>query len=352
MLLIDHALALENLKRFTTWGPDLSYDFFSRPAYLYAMAVGDAGPLRLVLQLIQNKGLDSGILVHALQNHDELMFDLTHFRIHGDEKFSVNGEEMTGRAIYDSMYQRAKDKIMSSEAPCIREFSNLGFCGTLAGFAAEALGIPDPYNMTPSQKLEVQQLHFLATTFNAMQPGVFALSGWDLVGALPVPPESLGSWLDDRDYRWMNRGAFDLMGVNPDATTSRSGLPRAVAIYGTLAEQLRDPNSFASQLKRMLRVRKGSRIAFSKLVSVPEIDKESAVVMLFERPEYRSWIITALNFGREPVGDTIRLPQLAGKSARMIYSTHREKANIIRISDKGSFSLDLGPIQGEVYVVE
>ena len=85
---------------------------------------------------------------------------------------------------------------------------------------------------------------------------------------------------------------------------------------------------------------------------MPEVDTQGVVVMLFQRPEHHGWIITALNFGREPVSDTILLTQLAGKSARMIYSTHREKANIIRISDKGSFSLDLGPIQGEVFVVE
>jgi hypothetical protein len=93
-------------------------------------------------------------------------------------------------------------------------------------------------------------------------------------------------------------------------------------------------------------------IAFSKLISVPEVDKQGVVVMLFERPEDLGWIITALNFGREPVGDTIRLPQLAGKSARLIFSTHREKARSIQVSDKGDFSLDLGPIQGEVFVVE
>ena len=206
--------------------------------------------------------------------------------------------------------------------------------------------------MTPSQKSEVQRLHLLAAVFNAMQPGVFALSGWDLVGALLVQPEDLGSWLDDRDYRWMNRGAFDLMGVNPSANASRSGLPRAVAIYGTLPEQLRDPNSFASQLKRMLRARKASRIAFSKLMSVPEVDSRGVVVMLLQRPEDLRWIITALNFGREPVADAVRLPQLAGKSLRLIFSTHREKAKGIQISDQGDFSLDLGPIEGEVFVVE
>jgi trehalose synthase len=206
--------------------------------------------------------------------------------------------------------------------------------------------------MTPSQKSEVQRLHLLAATFNAMQPGVFALSGWDLVGALEVQPEDLGSWLDDRDYRWMNRGGFDLMGVNPAADASRSGLPRAAAIYGTLPEQLRDPNSFASQLKRMLRARRASRIAFSKLVSVPEVDSRSVVVMLLKRPEDTGWVITALNFGQEPVNDTIRLPQVAGKSMRLIFSTHREKAKGIQISDDGGFSLALGPIQGEVFVVE
>jgi maltose alpha-D-glucosyltransferase/alpha-amylase len=343
---------LENLKNFTTWGPDLSYDFFTRPPYLYAMAVGDAGPLRLMLRLIQKEGVDQGILVHALQNHDELMFDLTHLRRHGDEKFSVNGGETLGKTIYDRMYQQTKEKIIGSKRSNIQEFTNLGFCATLAGYAAAALDISDPYNMTPSQKSEVQQLHILAATFNAMQPGVFALSGWDLVGALLVKPEDLGSWLDDRDYRWTNRGAFDLMGVNPGAKASGGGLPRAVALYGTLPEQLRDPQSFVSKLKRMFRARKGSRIAFSKLISVPEVDSRGVVVMLLQRPEDLCWIITALNFGREPVADAVRLPELAGKSARLIFSTHREKAENIEISDNGDFPLNLEPIQGEVFVVD
>lgn len=241
---------------------------------------------------------------------------------------------------------------MGSKRSNIEEFTNLGFCATLAGFAAAALEVPDPYNMTPSQKSEVQQLHLLAATFNAMQPGVFALSGWDLVGALLVQPEELGSRLDDRDYRWLNRGAFDLMGVNPSAKASGGGLPRAVAIYGSLPEQLRDPNSFASQLKRMFRARKGSRIAFSKLVSVPEVDKQGIVVMLLQRPGDLGWILTTLNFGREPVGYTVRLPQVAGKSTRLIFSTHREKAKGVQISDQGDLSLDLGAMQGEVFVVE
>ena len=280
------------------------------------------------------------------------MFDLTHLRKHGDEKFSVNGEETPGNIIYQRMYDQAKEKIIGSNTSNIREFTNLGFCATLAGFAAAALEIPDPYNMTPSQKSEVQQLHLLAATFNAMQPGVFALSGWDLVGALLVQPEDLGSLMEDEDFRWMDRGAFDLMGVNLSATASDTGLPRAMALYGALPEQLRDPNSFVSQLKRMLRARKESLVAFSKLISVPEVDNQGVVVMLLKRPEDLGWIITALNFGRETVSQIINLPEIAGKSAQPIFSTHREKAKSVQISDRGDFSLDLGPIQGEVLVAE
>jgi trehalose synthase len=344
-------VSLGDIKRFAAWGPDLTYDFITRPPYLCAMATGETGPLRLMLNLMLKEGLDLGIFVHALQNHDELMFNLTHLRKHGDEKFSVNGEEMLGMAIYETMYDAAKQKVIGKD-PYIREFSNLGFSGTLTGFAAASLEIPDPYNMTPSQKSQVRQLHLLAATFNAMQPGVFALSGWDLVGALPVEPESLGPWMADGDYRWTNRGAFDLMGVNPSATASLSGLPKALAIYGTLPEQLGDPDSFVSQLKRLLRVRKESQIAFSKLISVPEVGNRGVVVMLFQRPESLDWIITALNFGRESVYETISLPEIAGKSTRLIFSTHREEAKSIHISDKGGFSLNLRPMEGEVFVVE
>ena len=39
------------------------------------------------------------------------------------------------------------------------------------------------------------------------------------------------------------------MGANPAAAGSAAGLPRAVALYGPLPEQLSRPDSFASQLK-------------------------------------------------------------------------------------------------------
>ncbi len=52
---------------------------------------------------------------------------------------------------------------------------------------AAALGVRDVWNMTPDEKALVQRAHLLLAMYNALQPGVFALSGWDLVGALPLP---------------------------------------------------------------------------------------------------------------------------------------------------------------------
>jgi trehalose synthase len=344
-------LALDQLKEFTRWGPDLSYDFFTRPPYLCAMATGDAGPLRLILRIMMAEGLDPGLFIHALQNHDELMFNLNHLVRHGDELFSLDGLPTAGRTIYEQMYTGTAEKVLAFGKEYIREFSNLGFCSTLAAFAAAALGITDPYQMTPHQQRQVRQLHLLAAMFNAMQPGVFAISGWDLVGALSLPLEELGAWMEDRDYRWMNRGAFDLMGMNPQASASGSGLPKAAPVYGTLPEQLEDPDSFCSTLRRMLGARKACGVALSRLVSVPDVSKPGLLVMVFQRTDPPGYILTALNFSRERVRETVVLPQVGGAPAHLVFSTHEDEEKHFTVPQDGSLVLDLGAVAGEVYAI-
>ena len=82
--------------------------------------------------------------------------------------------------------------------------------------------------------------------FNALQPGVFALSGWDLCGMLTLPPDEVAELLAGGDTRWIHRAAHDLMGVNPTATQSLAGMPRGRSLYGSLPEQLADETSFAA----------------------------------------------------------------------------------------------------------
>jgi len=343
--------SLEHLKRFSTWGPDLSYDFVTRPPYLYAMATGDAEPLRLVLRLMMKEGLDPGIFVHALQNHDELMFDLAHFRAHGEEEFRMGDRTIRGRELYHDMYAQAKKALGEAGVVYMPEFSNLGFCGTLVGYAAACCGVCDPTSITAEQRDEVQRLHLLAAFFNAMQPGVFAISGWDLVGALPLSKEAVASCFEDHDLRWTNRGAYDLMDVNPEAHASGAGVPKAASLYGSLPDQLRDPTSFTARLQRMLHVRGESGIALTTLASVGEPDAEGLLVMLLRRSD-GGWIISALNFAEEPVHENLYFPEIDEASGRLLYSTEPETMEGIRLGDHGRVSLRLRPRHGQVFAVE
>ena len=71
----------------------------------------------------------------------------------------------------------------------------------------------------------VKRIHLLLAMYNAFQPGVFALSGWDLTGMLTIDAAQVADLIADGDTRWINRGAHDLMGANPKAQRSEGGLP-------------------------------------------------------------------------------------------------------------------------------
>ena len=72
-------LSIDDIKNTSERGADLSYDFVNRPAYHHALATGDAEFLRLTMNEARAIGVDTASLVHALQNHDELTYELIHF---------------------------------------------------------------------------------------------------------------------------------------------------------------------------------------------------------------------------------------------------------------------------------
>src|SRR3546814_7701559 len=103
---------------------------------------------------------------------------------------------------------------------------------------------------------------------NAWQPGVFALSGWDLTGMLTVPADQVADLLAAGDTRWIERGAHDLLDADPGATRSAAGMPRGRALYGPLPAQLDDPASFASRLAGVLDLRRENGIATASQVDI------------------------------------------------------------------------------------
>ena len=297
---------LKQLKALMVNGPDLSYDFFTRAQYLHALLMEDASLLRLSFRMLQESGIELGSLVHDLQNHDEITYQLVELDFRGDEKIEVGGQELFGRQIRERTLNQMRERAAGARAP----FNQLyrpeadGLATTFAGFVAAGLDIEDPYSARADEVDQIKQAHLLLAAANAFQPGVFSLSGWDLVGALPLPVQAVEERVGDGDYRWVNRGGIDLMGVNPEADESAFGLPRAQALYGSLPEQLRDPRSFASVLKTMLEARKLHGIAGSRLIDVPEtIDPElcALVLQLQGRPRLA---VTLLNYGRSDL-DTV-----------------------------------------------
>jgi trehalose synthase len=343
-------LTLEDIKAMSSGGPDLSYDFVTRPAYQNALVTGDAAFLRMMLGLQQQYKIDPAGLIHALQNHDELTLELVHFWTkHKDDQFQFRGKKISGNALRDQIRSEMHTKLLAPAAPYNLKASN-GVSCTSASLAAASLGIniKDWKDLTDAQKKEIQRAHLLLATYNAMQPGVFALSGWDLVGALTLPGESVKELLADGDTRWIHRGAHDLMGVNPGAQKSSTGLPRAQVLYGPLPEQLKSPDSFASQLKKILAVREANKIFESEQVEIPTVVANGLVVMVHKLPGNKGLEVTALNFGRTPIKESVAIKDApAGGSVTDLM----EEKSAGKLDGK-RVALDIAPLQAKILLLK
>lgn len=301
-------LTVDDIAAMSQGGADLSYDFITRPAYHHALLTGNTEFLRLMLKTMREYGIDPASLIHALQNHDELTLELVHFwTLHAHDTYTYGGQSWSGEALREHLRATIYEKLSGENAPYNLRFVTNGVACTTVSVITAALGIRDITQLTEQQKAEIQRVHLLLVMYNAFQPGVFALSGWDLVGALPLPPAAVAALMTDGDTRWIERGAYDLVNVNPDAATSQAGLPRATTLYGPVDEQLKQPGSFASQLQHLLAVRQAYGIYASKQVLVPEVTNPGLLLMVHELPDARGTQVTALNFGPTPLEETIVL---------------------------------------------
>lgn len=303
-------LTVDDIASMSQGGADLSYDFVTRPAYHHALLTGDTEFLRLMLKTMREYGIDPASLIHALQNHDELTLELVHFwTLHANDTYTFGGQNWTGEGLREYlravMYER-----LTANAPYNLRFVTNGVACTTVSIIAATLGIEDLAHITEEQKQQIQRIHLLLVMYNAFQPGVFALSGWDLVGALPLPSTAVEALMTDGDSRWIERGAYDLVNLNPDAATSQAGIPKAATLYGPIDEQLQQPDSFASQLQRLLSVRQSYGIYASKQIMVPDVVTPGLLVMVHDLPDGRGTQVTALNFGATPIEEKIVLPMV------------------------------------------
>ncbi len=189
-----------------------------------------------------------------------------------------------------------------------------------------------------------------------MQPGVFSLAGWDLVGALPLSTKQVEHLLGDNDFRWINRGAIDMMDYNPEAQKSSWGLPKAQTLYGPLPKQLKDQNSFASILKDMLRIRKEYGIDLAEVVAVPSVKNKGVFLLVMQLPSDEKVAITAINFSQTQVVENLILSDLEGIDIKELFK-HTSKDIMKnkrdgRVSKEGTLSITLNGREGKVLVID
>ena len=342
-------LTMDDIRATSEAGADLSYDFVTRPGYQHALATGDTEFLRLCLRTCHDVGVDPASLVHAMQNHDELTYELLHWSAgHADDLFPYRGGEITGRELGDAVRGDMCRHLTGDAAPYNLVFTTNGIACTTATVIAAALGITDLSTIDEAATVRIRTAHLLLAMYNALQPGVFALSGWDLCGMLTLPPSAVSDLLVSGDTRWINRPAHDLMGNNSRAQRSASGIPRGTSLYGSLPEQLDDDASFARQLQAILAVRERYGIAVSRQVDIPDVSHRGMFVMVHQLADPGELALTVLNFANEPIAGTVRSAHLVPGSAVL---NMFDDEPVATVDDLSSFHVEMHAHQGMALLV-
>ena len=340
-------LTIDDIKSSAERGADLSYDFVNRPAYHHALATGDTEFVRLTLNLSRQHGVEPASLVHALQNHDEMTYELVHFEtLHARDSFRFRSHDLTGHELAVTIRQDLLDHLTGDAAPYNATFTQNGIASTTATIIAASLGIRHIAKLTAEQVEQIKQAHLLLAMFNALQPGVFALSGWDLCGMLTLDRKQVSRLLADGDTRWIHRAAYDLMDYRPHAHESLSQMPRGVSLYGSLPAQLQDSTSFARRLAEILAVRKRYGIATSIQLDVPHVSNKAMLVMVHQLTDAEQ--VTVLNFSAHAIAGSVSSEALVPGSVLVDMFTDEE---VGEVDDLHTFAISLEPHEGKALLV-
>ncbi len=348
-------LTMEDIRDTSAVGADLSYDFVTRPGYHHALATANTEFLRLALTTALETGVEPVQLVHGMQNHDELTYELVHWTTtHRDTVYPFRHEEHTGGEIAEMVRAELTEKL-TVDADYNLVFTQNGIACTSASLIAATQGKATLEEISDEDIPAIRDAHLLLAKYNSWQPGVFALSGWDLTGSLTLPPDDVRHLIATGDTRWIERGAHDLLDVAPDAASSMSGVPRARSLYGSLGRQQEDPESFLSGLREILRIRSENGIAIASQVDIPQVGHPSMLVMVHRldggdrRDESAPLQITVLNFSGETIEGTVRSEWLVPQSTAIDAATGEA---VGRVDELQSFSLELRPYAGLFLVLE
>ncbi|ERG65363.1 trehalose synthase [Agrococcus pavilionensis RW1] len=348
-------LTIEDIRDTSAVGADLSYDFVSRPGYHHALATGDTEFLRLTLMSSLELGVEPVGLVHGLQNHDELTYELVHWATrHRDEVYPFRHKEITGGELAE-LIRAELTETLTEQADYNRVFTQNGIACTSASLIAATQGFATLDDITEEAVPAIRDAHILLAKYNAWQPGVFALSGWDLTGMLTLPADDVRDLIDTGDTRWIERGAHDLIDAAPDAMTSSAGMPRGRSLYGSLPSQIEEPGSFVNRLAEVLQIRRDHGVATATQLDVPHVAHPAMLVLVHRLDDGKPDAddapiqVTVLNFSGEGVDGTVHSEALPTQHAVIDAATGE---GIGHVDDLQSFSVRLPPYGGLFLTLE
>ena len=340
-------LSIDDIRDTQERGADLSYDFVTRPAYHHALATANTEFLRLTMNIARESRVDTVSLVHALQNHDEMTYELVHFAaVHAGDQYTFRRGPITGAELAILIRAELTERLTGTAGPYNATFTQNGIASTTATVIAASLGLTDLADLTHDDIERIKQAHLLLAMYNAWQPGVFALSGWDLVGALTLERSQVSDLIREGDTRWIHRSAYDLMDYQPLAHESTSKMPKGRALYGALPAQLEDASSFASRLSRILEVRAQYGIATARQLDVPAVSHKAMMVMIHEVDAGQQ--VTALNFSAETISGTVLSRTILPGS---IVTNLMTGQVVGEVDDLHSLHVDLAPHEGKALLL-
>lgn len=247
---------------------DFAYDTLTRAALLHALLTEDAEVLQLIYRLFLQEHIQPMSFVHCLQPFNQFTHEWTEFLSNPSATFRYQEEIVTGALLRQRLLKADMAKLgPKEEVP----FS------TWAGLSASRLAISD----YERGKDKIQEAHLLLAFFYAMQPGIFALSPSDLLGALPSH----------------TTGTLDLLG-------NRSTLP---TLYPSLPIQLQQTDSFATTLRRWMQLRNQLDLSQAELLEVLPSRSPKLILLLHKLPTGLLQL-TAINFGNEAIQEIIAYP--------------------------------------------
>jgi hypothetical protein len=125
-------------------------------------------------------------------------------------------------------------------------------------------------------------------------------------------------------------------------------LPRARALYGPLDQQLKDPDSFASQLRHLLAVRERYQLYAARQLAIPDVQTPGLLVMVHELSDALLPQITLLNFGPDPIDEVVQLENIRGGTVLDMLTD--EPAGYLTSS--GDLPVQLAAYSGKSYLIQ